>query len=174
MADGILNRLMTETWPAKLAKSALEALMAPGDAYQGKFGAGGNRDTTANMVGPSADLAGLLVGTPGGSGGLGSGMRRATDAVQVGPLSFPERMALGKEIAMERYNRGQGSGAAYGYASDRAPDARKGTFDRLVQETRAKWDADKAKALDAYRDAVTPPQSRVLLAPGETLDDLVF
>lgn len=36
MSD-VLQRLLTETWPARLAKSAMEALMLPGEGYQGKF-----------------------------------------------------------------------------------------------------------------------------------------
>lgn len=63
MAEGILHRLMTETWPAKAAQSALAALMAPGRAYQST-----EPVTTEQMVAPAADLAGLLFsGGPAGA-----------------------------------------------------------------------------------------------------------
>jgi hypothetical protein len=76
---------------------------------------------------------------------------------------------------MDRYNRGMGGGPAYG-KSHLAPDAPKGSFDRLAAEQRAGWENDKATILERYRQATNPEYaanpSGSLLAPGETLDDL--
>jgi hypothetical protein len=63
MAEGILQRLMTETWPAKLAKSALEALMLPGQVYQGQVSmTGPDGRTNPEAINKAADLAGLVTG----------------------------------------------------------------------------------------------------------------
>jgi hypothetical protein len=63
MAEGILQRLMTETWPARLAKSALEALMLPGQVYQGQVSmTGPDGRTNPEAINKAADLAGLVMG----------------------------------------------------------------------------------------------------------------
>ncbi len=60
MSDSsVWTRLLTETWPARMANSALTALMAPGNAYKSTPD---NPVTTEQMIKPSADLAGLIMG----------------------------------------------------------------------------------------------------------------
>jgi GNAT superfamily N-acetyltransferase len=74
MSD-ILRRLMTETWPAKAAKSALEALMLPGQVAGGQLatqpstpGMWSDEDESRSQLtqqgigNRSTDLAGLLMG----------------------------------------------------------------------------------------------------------------
>ena len=86
MADkSILERLMTETWPARTAKSILEGLMLPGDVAQGRTalpsaaGIPGSTDY-GSIAGQSAlerltNLAGTVMGgayaAPPVSGGAG-------------------------------------------------------------------------------------------------------
>ena len=145
---------------ALLGNKAATAVMAPGNALRSTPS---NPVTTGDMIEPVADLAQLMIGTPGGAGGVGSGAR----------LSFSERMAQGKDLAMERANRGQASGN-YGMGGRRqAPDAARGSVDRLAAEQRAGWQGDKSAALDQYREATgIAPEQNALLAPGETMDDL--
>lgn len=75
-SKGFLERLLTETWPAKAANSALSALMAPGNAYRSTAE---NPVTTEQMVEPAANLAGLIGGTafmaPAQRNAVGVGLR---------------------------------------------------------------------------------------------------
>ena len=146
-----------------MAQSLGRAVMAPGNALRSTPD---NPVTTEQMIEPAADLAGIMVGTPGGSGGLGSHLR----GMPTSELSFSERMALGKELAMERSNRGFSTGSQ-GRSYSVSPDAPRGSFDRLYQEQRSYWNQDKDAALNAYREAIDPSHG-AMLAPGETLDDM--
>lgn len=143
-----------------LGRATANAVMAPGNALRSTPD---NPVTTAQMIGPAADLAQLMVGTPSGAGGLGSGAR----------LSFTERMQLGKDLARERANRGFSEGN-YGLKGRRqAPDAPKGSFDRLAAETRAGFKGDKSRIVEDYRRATgTADTDRMMLAPGETVEDM--
>jgi len=56
-----LKRLLTETWPARMAQDALKALMLPGDVYQGKVSMyGDDGRTNPEIINRAADLAGLV------------------------------------------------------------------------------------------------------------------
>lgn len=75
-----LKRLLTETWPAKMAKDALSALMLPGDVYQGKVSMyGDDGRTNPEVINRSADLAGLVTlgagAVPAEANSLRAGMR---------------------------------------------------------------------------------------------------
>ena len=73
MADmETIARLLSQTWPGRAVQSAITGLKAPGNAYASTPE---NPVTTEQMIAPAADLAGLMVGSPGGVGGLGSGLR---------------------------------------------------------------------------------------------------
>lgn len=166
--ENLASRLM-QTWPARLAQSAIDAAKLPGDVYAGRID-----PSDPNYYNRAAELAQFLVGTPGGSGGLGSGIRRATFG-EAEPLSFTERMELGKQLALERANRGFSTGPSgrVKLMKTAAPDPRKGTFDRLAAETRAAFQGDKDRILEQYRRATgTSDADKVLLAPGESLEDL--
>jgi len=128
-----------------------KAVMAPGNAY--KYGG-----TTEEMIQPAADLAMLMIGTPGGTGGLGSGMR---------PLSFTEKMAQDKDLAFQRTQK-YGSTGDYGLGTVKRtePDAPKGSMeyssDRLMSSLR-----DTQRQLQEYKN----PSQGPLLAPGESMND---
>ena len=147
------------------------AVMAPGNALKTTPE---NPATTGEMIEPVADLAQIMIGTPGGAGGLGSGIRRAATFEADAP-SFVERMQAGKDLEFARAQRGQGSGN-YGMSGKRtAPDAAKGSFDRLADETRAGFQGDKHQIMQEYRRATgTADTDKMLLAPGETLDDMAI
>lgn len=83
MSD-LLQRLLTETWPARTIQSALSALMLPGDVYQGNISMQGDDGrTNPQAIGRSADLAGLLTmgagAAPGGANELRAGVRPYTN-----------------------------------------------------------------------------------------------
>ena len=60
------DKLM-ETWPARLGQGIWEGLKAPGEAYRGELGPAGSRETTARMIQPAAEIAGMAAGnTPFG------------------------------------------------------------------------------------------------------------
>lgn len=110
--QGILDGLMT-TWPARMGGGILQGLMAPGNAYQSTPE---NPVTTEQMVGPAAELAGLMVGTPGGVGGLGSGARGWSEV-----MTFPNAQAAREhlvELGFPEFRKGMTSG------SITAPDGR--------------------------------------------------
>jgi hypothetical protein len=66
-----IDKLM-QTWPVRLAEDFLGGVTAPGRAYQSTWD---NPITTDQLIKPAVDLAGAAVGTPGGMGGIGSGVR---------------------------------------------------------------------------------------------------
>ncbi len=78
--DVLLSQL-AQTWPAKLAQSAYGAVTAPGDAWSGKLQMmGPDGHTSPEAIGRAADLAGLMVATPGTpSGAVGSSARKLFD-----------------------------------------------------------------------------------------------
>lgn len=158
---------LSQTWPARMARSVYDAVTLPGDVYSGRTPiTGDDGRTNPEVINRAADLAGVMVGTPGGSGGLGSHLR----GLPTSELSFSQRMELGKELAMERSNRGFSTGSqGRGYSV--SPDAPRGSFDRLYQEQRSYWNQDKDAALNAYRESIDPSHG-AMLAPVETLDDM--
>lgn len=66
LADYLKNKF------GSIAEGLASTVMAPGRALQSTPD---NPVTTEQMVGPAADLASLVVGTPGGQGGFGAGAR---------------------------------------------------------------------------------------------------
>ncbi len=106
------------------------------------------------------DLASLMIGAPGGAGGVGSGVRSQLGEVP----SFTERMDALKDAAFQRAQRGTATGD-YGLGTARrtAPDAPKGSMedasDRLMSSLR-----DTQRQLQEYKN----PPAQPLLAPGET------
>ncbi len=63
MADLLSLETLGRLWPARMAKSALEALRLPGDVYQGNVSMyGDDGRTNLDAIGKSADLAGLVMG----------------------------------------------------------------------------------------------------------------
>jgi len=155
---------LTPPMPAPLVNAgrhsidaAINAAKLPGDVYAGRVAQG-----SADYFDRAADLAQFVTGVPGGAGGLGSGAR------------FAERMQAGKDLAQELRNRGRSTGN-YGMTGRRtAPDAPKGSFERFAAEQRAGWNSDKDAALDAFRGATgTKPENKMLMAPGESLADLI-
>ena len=121
-------------------------------------------------AGWGAQTAMNMVGAPGGSGGLGSGVRGFSYS-RAEPLDFVERMQVGKDRARELANRG--FSGSQGIVAKQAPLAPKGSFGRLADETFARWQADKQNALDELRAASgRAPEQTALLAPGETWEDM--
>lgn len=58
-----IGHVLAQTWPARMGKGMLSALMLPGDVYQGNvsmYGADGR--TNPEVINRSADLAGVLAG----------------------------------------------------------------------------------------------------------------
>lgn len=75
LADGFglsdsFRAKLAQTWPARMVQSAVSAAALPGDVYAGRVNA-----ESPEYYDRAADLAGLMTGAPGGSGGLGSGVR---------------------------------------------------------------------------------------------------
>ncbi len=63
MAEWPSLQQLGQTWPARMAKSALQALALPGDVYQGNVPmTGEDGRTSLEAIGKSADLAGLVMG----------------------------------------------------------------------------------------------------------------
>lgn len=85
-------------WPVRMARSAVGAVMLPGDVYQGKvsmYGADGR--TNPEVINRSSDLAGLMMmgATGAPAGALGSGaVRRAPAAL---PMDEASRMARAQD-----------------------------------------------------------------------------
>lgn len=103
-----INRLMTETWPARMAQDALKALMLPGDVYQGKVSMyGDDGRTNPEVINRSADLAGLVTLGAGGVPAEANSLRAGIKAYHGSPHDF-DRFDMGKI--------GTGEGAqAYGH-----------------------------------------------------------
>lgn len=90
-----LTEKLAETWPAKMARALLEGVTLPGDVYSGKTQVtDADGRTNPEVINRSAELAGLMVGAPGGVGGLGSGARVAKSAL---PMDEASRMARAAE-----------------------------------------------------------------------------
>jgi hypothetical protein len=144
MAEGILQRLMTETWPAKLAKSALEALMLPGQVYQGQVSmTGPDGRTNPEAINKAADLAGLVTG---GSYAAAPAMKNASGmgikAYHGSPHDF-DKFDLSKI--------GTGEGAqAYGHGL---------------------YFAENEGVAKAYREALSP-KSEWKISPDKIADEL--
>lgn len=100
----VLQRLMTETWPAKMAHSALQALMLPGQVASGELatqpttpGMWSDVDearselTQGGIVNRASDLAGLLMGgsyaAPAVANSVGMGVRSLPADNYLTPLS---------------------------------------------------------------------------------------
>lgn len=102
---GILDALMT-TWPARAGQGILQGLMAPGNAYRSTPD---NPVTTEQMIGPAAELAGVMTGTPGGVGGYGSGARlprlQSTPIVRINGENY---IGYTHEGALERAAKSRG------------------------------------------------------------------
>ncbi|MDE2107317.1 MAG: hypothetical protein KGL39_59525 [Patescibacteria group bacterium] len=72
-----------QTWPVQLAQHLWGALKLPGDVYQGNVAiTGADGRTNPEVINRAADLAGVLVGTPGTpADALGSGYKSVPDAL---------------------------------------------------------------------------------------------
>jgi len=91
-----LNRLMTETWPARMAQDALSALMLPGDVYQGKVSMyGDDGHTNPEIINRSADLAGLVTLGAGAVPAEANSLRSGIKAYHGSPHDF-EKFDLSK------------------------------------------------------------------------------
>ena len=103
-----LKRLLTETWPAKMAQDALKAVMLPGDVYQGKVSMyGDDGRTNPEVINRSADLAGLVTLGAGAVPAEANSLRAGIKAYHGSPHDF-DRFDLSKI--------GTGEGAqAYGH-----------------------------------------------------------
>jgi len=103
-----VKRLLTETWPAKMAKDALSALMLPGDVYQGKVSMyGDDGRTNPEVINRSADLAGMVTLGAGAAPAEANSLRAGIKAYHGSPHDF-DRFDLSKI--------GTGEGAqAYGH-----------------------------------------------------------
>jgi len=103
-----LKRLLTETWPARMAQDALSALMLPGDVYQGKVSMyGEDGRTNPEVINRSADLAGLVTLGAGAVPAEANSLRSGIKAYHGSPHDF-EKFDLSKI--------GTGEGAqAYGH-----------------------------------------------------------
>lgn len=68
--------MLASTWPAQMGQTIAQALMAPGNAYKSTPD---NPITTGQMIGPAADLAGVItsgtLAAPAVRGGAGMGIR---------------------------------------------------------------------------------------------------
>ena len=91
-----VKRLLTETWPAKMAKDALSALMLPGDVYQGKVSMyGDDGRTNPEVINRSADLAGLVTLGAGAVPAEANSLRSGIKAYHGSPHDF-ERFDMSK------------------------------------------------------------------------------
>jgi len=140
-----LKRLLTETWPAKMAQDALKALMLPGDVYQGKVSMyGDDGRTNPEVINRSADLAGLVTLGAGAVPAEANSLRSGIKAYHGSPHDF-ERFDLSKI--------GTGEGAqAYGhglYFADNEAVARayRDTLSKQKRSDPAYW-ADKTLPQD--------------------------
>jgi hypothetical protein len=142
MSD-ILSRLMTDTWPAKMARSAFEALMLPGQVAGGQLatqpsqpGMWSDEDesraqlTQRGIGNRAADLAGLVIG-----GGY--------PMAQSGALGMAGGNIMGKtpkelyHVVGPEYQQGQPLKSLYSRKGDKAYD-----------EFAAKWPDAGDLALD--------------------------
>jgi len=140
-----VKRLLTETWPAKMAQDALSALMLPGDVYQGKVSMyGDDGRTNPEVINRSADLAGLVTLGAGAVPAEANSLRSGIKAYHGSPHDF-ERFDLSKI--------GTGEGAqAYGhglYFADNEAVARsyRDTLSKQKRSDPAYW-ADKTLPQD--------------------------
>ncbi len=140
-----LKRLLTETWPAKMAQDALKAVMLPGDVYQGKVSMyGEDGRTNPEVINRSADLAGLVTLGAGAVPAEANSLRSGIKAYHGSPHDF-DRFDLSKI--------GTGEGAqAYGHGLYFAENegVAKGYRDALSTPT-VKLDPQKVK--DEIADA---------------------
>lgn len=91
-----LKRLLTETWPAKMAQDALKAVMLPGDVYQGKVSMyGDDGRTNPEVINRSADLAGLVTLGAGAVPAEANSLRSGIKAYHGSPHDF-DRFDLSK------------------------------------------------------------------------------
>jgi hypothetical protein len=139
MSD-ILRRLMTETWPAKAAKSALEALMLPGQVAGGQLATQPSQagmwsdvdearsQATQQGIGNRAvDLAGLLMGgtygaAPAGAVGM-SGAKMPAEKIAGAAFKYGDEVFQGmnhgdayeaavKKLGFDPFAAGTGSAGA--------------------------------------------------------------
>lgn len=145
-----------QTWPARLAKGAWSGLTLPGDVYQGNVSMmGDDGHTNPAVIDRTAELAGLMtMGSAGAipEGAVGSGMARMRMIDNADQL---------RELANARRTMGWATGKSAPGHDFKRPDAAKGSWERLVAETNAKWAADKERAVNGYHEAapaaVPPP-----------------
>ena len=140
-----LKRLLTETWPAKMAQDALKAVMLPGDVYQGKVSMyGDDGHTNPEIINRSADLAGMVTLGAGAVPAEANSLRAGIKAYHGSPHDF-DRFDLSKI--------GTGEGAqAYGhglYFADNEAVARsyRDTISKQKRYDPAYW-ADKTLPQD--------------------------
>lgn len=157
-----------DTWPARVAKSIYQALTLPGDVYAGNVSmVGDDGRTNPAVVDRAADLAGVM--TMGGLAGIpenavGSGLAR----MKYNPF---EQADLHRELAVLRRNQGLATGKAAKGWDFKRPDAPRGSWDDLVARTKAKWQGDKARAIEEFEQAApkAAPSN-----PYMTADDWAF
>ena len=78
-------------------------------------------------------------------------------------IDFCERMEIGKQVAMDRRNKGLPVGKpAAGWVAKRRPDPVHGSVERLVMEIRAAWAFDRKEAQEAFRFAVYPERYELI------------
>ena len=98
-----LKRLLTETWPAKMAQDALKAVMLPGDVYQGKVSMyGDDGRTNPEVINRSADLAGLVTLGAGAVPAEANSLRSGIKAYHGSPHDF-------EKFDLSRIGTGEGA-----------------------------------------------------------------
>lgn len=170
-----MARLLSETWPARMAKDAWQAVKLPGDVYQGNVPiTGEDGRTNPEVINRAADLAGILMG--------GTYATAPAGAVGAGPVK-PIRAYHGSPHDFDRFDIskiGTGEGAqAYGhglYFAEKEGVAR-GYREGLAGKPRglsARLDGaeDWSSAAPADRAAMSELWARVSPYKIETTDDV--
>lgn len=152
-----LLSLLGQTWPAKAAKNALSALMAPGRAWSSTPE---NPITTGEMIAPAADLAGLVMG---GSYAAAPAMKNASGmgikAYHGSPHDFDrfDMSKIGTGEGAQAYGHGlyfaENPQVAQEYRRSLAPKA-DGPHQWLTDAMREAGDGGAMKWLDAKHSEV--------------------
>lgn len=159
-----MARLLSETWPARMAKDAWQAVKLPGDVYQGNVPiTGEDGRTNPEVINRAADLAGILMG--------GTYATAPAGAVGAGPVK-PIRAYHGSPHDFDKFDLskiGTGEGAqAYGhglYFAEKEGVAR--SYRDMISQLQDKRPAheqlaagaiekfgDRAKAIAALEDVI--------------------